>query len=64
MCLAGREPAESLPTKERELLVAELCTAGWTDQQIADHTHMTLYTAARIRARLELSPNDAGEVVT
>lgn len=56
-CLAGREPAEALPTKERELLVAELVTAGWTVQQIAAHTRMTLYTTDRIRARLELSPS-------
>lgn len=56
-CLAGREPAESLPCKQRELLVAELCTAGWTDLQIAGHTRLTLYTTARIRARLGLSPN-------
>lgn len=56
-CLAGHEPAEVLSMGERELLVAELVTAGWTDQQVSDHTRMTLYTTARIRARLELSPN-------
>lgn len=54
-CLAGREPAESLPPAERERLVTELHSAGWPDQAIADHTRMTLYTTARIRARLELS---------
>lgn len=63
-CLAGREPAESLPTRQRELLVAELCTTGWTDRQIASHTRMTLYTTARIRARLGLSPNNTGEAGT
>lgn len=52
LCLAGREPAESLPTVERARLVAELHDAGWTDQQIADHTRMTLYTTARIRRRV------------
>lgn len=64
LCLAGREVAEALPTRERGLLVAVLCLSGWTDQQIADHTRMTLYTTARIRARLELSPNEPGEAGT
>lgn len=57
LCLAGREPAESLPTAERSALVAELHGLRWTDQEIADHTRMTLYTTARIRARLGLSPS-------
>lgn len=61
LCLAGREPAEVLPAEEREQLVRELHGLRWTDQQIADHTRMTLYTTARIRARLELSPS--GEVI-
>lgn len=57
LCLAGTTPAEALPQGPRGLLIAELCIDGWTDQQIARHTRMTEYTTARIRARLELSPN-------
>jgi len=63
LCLAGREPAESLPTAERAHLVKELHGLRWTDQQIARHTRMTTYTTVRIRARLGLSPHfGPGEV--
>ena len=41
-----------------DLLVAELVvTRKWTDVQIAAHTRQTLYTTARIRARLGLGAN-------
>lgn len=56
-CLAGRAPAEELPTYLRERLVTRLHGEGWTDLQIAVHTYMTLYTTVRIRSRLGLSPN-------
>jgi hypothetical protein len=52
-------PAEALPTKDREDLVYHLVAAGWSDLQIAIHTHMTVYTAVRIRERLELPANPA-----
>lgn len=55
-CWEGIEPAESLDTTERELLVAFLVEARLTDRVIAAHTRMTLYTTARIRQRLELDP--------
>lgn len=55
--LAGREPAEALPTHVRHRLVAQLHGAGWTDVEIAAHTRMTTYTTARIRAGLGLLPN-------
>jgi DNA-binding NarL/FixJ family response regulator len=56
-CRTGHEPAEALPTYAREWLVHELVREGWTDVQIADWTRMTTYTTARIRARLDLTPN-------
>lgn len=60
--LAGHEPAESLTTREREQLVRALWTAGMTDVEIATHTHLTTYTAARIRARLGLAAHQARKV--
>lgn len=53
----GHLPAEALPTLLRHQLVRELHNYGWTDLEIADHTRMTLYTAARIRDFLRLRPN-------
>lgn len=58
-CWRGDAPAEALPPGWRDQLVYELWSAGWTDQQIADHTRMTLYTAARIRDRMGLTPGGA-----
>jgi hypothetical protein len=55
--LVGREPAEALPTRHRHRLVAELHSDGLTDHEIAAHTRMTTYTAARIRAEIGLLPN-------
>jgi hypothetical protein len=60
-CWQGRLPAEVLPTKDREDLVWQLVTAGWSDLQIAQHTCMTVYTTARIRDHLGLGPNDIHE---
>lgn len=57
VCLEGREPAESLHWRDREDLVAGLVEHGWTDLEIAALTRMSLYTTARIRRRLVLSPN-------
>lgn len=54
-CWAGREPAELLDPRERELLLFELWQDRWTDAEIAQHTSMTLYTTCRIRERLGLS---------
>jgi len=54
-CWEGREPADALPTQDREDLVWQLHQRGWSDEQIADHTRMTEYTTARIRARLGLA---------
>ncbi len=57
-CCAGREPAESLTTRDREDLVCLLVhDLGWSDPEIAEHCRMTLYTVARIRGRLGLSAN-------
>lgn len=56
-CWQGHIPAEALTTKDREDLVWNLVEAGWNDQQIATHTHMTIYTTTRIRERLQLAPN-------
>lgn len=56
-CFEGREPAEALHWRDREDLVAGLVQAGWTDLEIAALTRMSLYTTARIRRRLVLSPN-------
>jgi len=57
LCLAGHLPAEILPSGRRRLLIHELHTLGWTDLEIASHTRMTLYTAARLRDQLGLAPN-------
>ncbi|GAA3878652.1 hypothetical protein GCM10022243_49210 [Saccharothrix violaceirubra] len=56
-CCDGREPAEALTTRDREDLVRLLWDCGWTDGEIAVHTRLTDYTAARIRTRLGLVAN-------
>ena len=56
-CCAGREPAEALDPRDREDLVAGLVEHGWTDVEIAVHTHMSTYTTARIRDRIGARPN-------
>lgn len=53
-CLAGQEPAEALDRADRQHLVYDLWRLGWTDAEIATHTRMSTYTAARIRARIGL----------
>jgi hypothetical protein len=62
--LAGHEPAEALTTSDRRRLVAQLHRAGWTDADIAVHTALTTYTAARIRDGLDLPPNTAEAAAT
>jgi hypothetical protein len=47
-----------LSTRDREDLVWHLVENGWTDREIAQHTCMTEYTTARIRARLEITANE------
>ncbi|MFJ5984221.1 hypothetical protein [Lentzea sp. NPDC092896] len=62
-CLEGREPAESLPTRDREDLVWHLVhELGWLDAEVAAHTQMTEYTTARIRERLGLQPNAVNDI--
>lgn len=63
-CWRGELPAEVLDPAEREQLVCDLWGAGWTDAEIATHTCMTTYTAARIRERLGLRvrPSKEGNV--
>jgi hypothetical protein len=57
-CVEGREPAESLPTKDREDLVYHLVhDCGWTDVRIATHTRMSTATTVRIRERIGLESN-------
>jgi hypothetical protein len=51
----GELPAEVLPTKDKERLVAELWAAGWSDLEIACHTKWSTYTVTRLRERLGLS---------
>jgi transcriptional regulator with GAF, ATPase, and Fis domain len=53
----GKEPAEALPTHQRQVIVRVLHRRGWTDADVADRLRMTLYTAARIRQDLRLPPN-------
>lgn len=62
LCLAGKMPAEALDTADRERLVRKLWAAGMTDVEIATHTHLTTYTAARIRNRLGLAAHQARKV--
>lgn len=58
-CLAGRMPAEALPTRDRARLVGQLVLGGWTDVEIAARLQQSTYTTARIRAGLALAPNTA-----
>lgn len=51
-CLLGKEPAESLDTRDREDLVAELMAQAWSLPEIAALTRMSTYTTARIAARV------------
>jgi hypothetical protein len=58
LALSGEIPAEVLPLKERDLLFAELHTAGMTDLEISEHTRTTIFvTRYRILDRLGLPPN-------
>jgi hypothetical protein len=58
-CWEGLEPAESLPTRDREDLLWDLVhERGWTDREVADHTRLTDYTVCRIRERLGLPANE------
>ncbi len=56
-CLRGQMPAGLLSTEDRQHLVHTLWKRGWTDAEIASHTLMSTYTAARIRSRLRLAPH-------
>lgn len=56
-CLLGKLPAEMLTTEDREHVVHILWKRGWADAEIASHTFMSTYTAARIRSRLLLAPH-------
>lgn len=60
--LRGELPAEALTnTGDREQLIHELWTAGWTDLQVAVHTRWTSYTVARIRERLGHAANHTAQ---
>lgn len=59
-CRAGLVPAEMLTADERAQLVVWFWEQGWTDAQIAEQTRMSTYTAGRIRAGLDLPPNEMG----
>lgn len=64
-CVEGREPAESLPTNDREDLVYHLVhDLGWTDLQVAEHTRMTTSVTVRIRERIGLAPNHESSSIT
>lgn len=62
LCRAGQAPAEALDVRDREQLVRELWAEKLTDAEIAEHTRMTTYTAARIRDRLGLAAHRARKV--
>lgn len=57
-CCHGEVPAEALSARDREDLIAELHALRWSDVEIAEHTKLSTYTAARIRDRLGLTPNE------
>jgi hypothetical protein len=59
-CLAGELPVEILALSDpddRDRLIRELWSRGWTDVEIAAHTRQTTYTTGRIRAHLGLAAN-------
>lgn len=60
--LDGRDVAEALTTRQRELVVVILHGYGWDDAMIADHVRSTRYTIARIRTRLLLPDNNTPHV--
>lgn len=62
-CWDGIEPAEALPTRDREDLVWQMHELGWSDAEIAEHTRMSLYTTARIRDRLGLAAIGAADTL-
>lgn len=53
--------AEALPRPQRLRLVRSLHRRGLTDVQIAEATHWSTYTAARVRRSLGLLPNHRAE---
>jgi hypothetical protein len=52
--------AEALPRTQRLRLIRSLHGIGLTDDEIAEATAYTTYTAARIRRSLGLEPNRGG----
>lgn len=58
--MTGRLVAEALPRVQRLRLITRLHEHGLTDDQIADVTAYSTYTAARIRSSLGLAPNENG----
>jgi hypothetical protein len=64
LALEGELPAEALSTADRGRLVRTLWRQGWTDRQVAEHSRMTDYTAARIRVRWGLAQNVDKEAVS
>lgn len=60
-CWRGNWPAELLTVAEREHLIFELWSYGWTDVQIASHTKLSTYTTGRIRGRLGLAAHPVME---
>ena len=55
--LAGREPGEALPPRERRQLLRQLVADGLTDVDMAAHTRWSTYTVVRLRRGLGLAPN-------
>ncbi|MBK1785117.1 hypothetical protein [Prauserella cavernicola] len=65
MCWRGEMPAEALALvdpAEVDQLIYRFWLTGWSDVEIATHTRMSTYTAARIRDRLGLAAHPARKV--
>jgi hypothetical protein len=58
-CLRGELLAEELTSSARELAVSWLHRQGLTDARIGRRVGLSTYTAARIRARLNLPAHKA-----
>lgn len=52
--VAGAVPGGQLPMEDRYRLIRDLHGIGWTDEQIADHTHGTLSSITAARQRMGL----------
>lgn len=62
--LTGRSSGGNLPVSDRYHLIRDLHGIGWTDAQIATHTHGALSSITAARVRLGLAENPRSDILS